>query len=89
MDALVRVVELRALLVADCAISLSHRQRLVCSITSLVGDPSKREKLANEMVLLLEMRFGRNPDTFQISSATLKLLHVLDDVQSGAYTRTK
>jgi len=79
----VAAVELRSLLVADAAIALERRLRLIQTVAVLIEDPQCAHKFEKRLTILIQRRFGRNPDNFQVSAATRQALHLLHAAQRG------
>jgi hypothetical protein len=82
ISARVATIELRALLAADAHIPLRQRKELVDRVSVLVDDDEAASALKARLVELIERRFGRNPDTFEVSDATLEALQLLNAVQA-------
>ncbi|MCV0394833.1 MAG: hypothetical protein K5872_01340 [Rhizobiaceae bacterium] len=79
----VAAIELRSLLVSDAPLAASLRDRLVRSVARLNDDPQVSRWLEQRLTMLIQRRFGRNPDNFQVSGATRKALLLLGAAQRG------
>jgi hypothetical protein len=80
---MIATIELKSLLVADTPISLSRRHELVSRACSLARTPERQAWVADRLNTLIERRFGRNPETFEPSKATLVALRLLASLQEG------
>lgn len=74
----VAAVKLRSLLVADAYLSLRQRDELLDLVANLISRPREAQEFRRRMVKLLDGRFGRNPDTFEVSDSTAEALRLLD-----------
>jgi hypothetical protein len=81
----VAAIELRCLLVADAFIPVRQRQRLIGDVARLVEDQQLAVEFQVRMNEIVQGRFGRNPDTLEISDATREALQMIQDAQHGKF----
>jgi hypothetical protein len=79
----VAAIELRSLLVTDAPIPLNRRETLVRCVSTLIADPDAARAFQRQLTWLIQGRFGRNPDSFQVSEATLAALRLVEATQLG------
>lgn len=77
----VAIIELRCLLVADAPIATNRRKRLLRAAAALIVDKASADRFLSTMETLLQRRFARDPDTFEVSSSTKRMLRLLDGIQ--------
>ena len=83
ITAMAAAVELRAMLAGDAAIPRRHRRRLLGRATVLVRSASDRPQIVSALNAMISRRFGRNPDTFELSDATIEAIILLSKLQKG------
>jgi hypothetical protein len=82
-SARIAIIKLRSFLATDTHIPLQQRQELIDQASDLIEDDKVASKFRAELLELIKLRFGRNPDTYEVSNATDEALRLLDAVQAG------
>lgn len=77
------IIKLRCLLAADAHITLQQTDELINLTAEMIGDPDAAASYKSRIFKFIKSRFGRNPDTFELSPATVEALSLLDSIQQG------